>query len=217
MNKTPRSKRGRPQTLDTEKVLNVAMNAYWKGDPADVSVNAICGMAEASKPAIYRAFGNEDGLMLAALNHYADGVLFDIFQILTPERSLKETLNALIHFSSQDPKMETGCLFYKMRAGKHRLGPQTLQRINEIDAVAVDTSRPISKNVAHQGNGKAKCLPVRWRDTWWNRLVLRLPSVRPVKTTLKRNNLCRLPFRSSSNSGFSHYVNGPPMLWSVPT
>ena len=139
MNKTPRSKRGRPQTLDMEKVLNVAMNAYWKGDPADVSVNAICGMAEASKPAIYRAFGNEDGLMLAALNHYADGVLFDIFQILTPERSLKETLNALIHFSSQDPKMETGCLFYKMRAGKHRLGPQTLQRINEIDAVAVDT------------------------------------------------------------------------------
>lgn len=139
MEKPPRPKRGRPQTLDTVKVLNVAMEAYWKGDPADVSVNAICGMADASKPAIYRAFGSEDGLMLAALNQYADEVLFDIFQVLTPETSLMDTLNALIQFSSQDPKMETGCLFYKMRAGKHRLGPQTLQRINEIDNLAVET------------------------------------------------------------------------------
>ncbi|MFK7838485.1 MAG: TetR/AcrR family transcriptional regulator, partial [Sulfitobacter sp.] len=139
MSETPKPKRGRPQTLDTEKVLNVAMEAYWKGDPADVSVNAICGMADASKPAIYRAFGSEDGLMLAALNRYADEVLFDIFQVFTPETSLKDTLNALIQFSSQDPKVETGCLFYKMRAGKHRLGPQTLQRINEVDTLAVET------------------------------------------------------------------------------
>lgn len=139
MSETPKSKRGRPQTLDAAKVLNVAMNAYWTGDPADVSVNSICEMADASKPAIYRAFGSEDGLMLAALNRYADEVLFDIFQILKHGKPLKETLGALIQFSSQDPKMETGCLFYKMRAGKHRLGPQTLQRINEIDAIAVDT------------------------------------------------------------------------------
>ncbi len=139
MRKTPKPKRGRPQTLDAEKVLNVAMDAYWKGDPADVSINAICGMADASKPAIYRAFGNEDGLTLAVLNHYADEVLFDIFKVLTDEMPLRDTLDALIQFSSQDPKMETGCLFYKMRAGKHRLGPQTLQRVNEIDTLAVDT------------------------------------------------------------------------------
>lgn len=138
MSETPKPKRGRPQMLDAENVLTVAMNAYWKRDPTDVSVNAICGMAGASKPAIYRAFGNEDGLMLAVLNHYADTVLFDIFQVLTHEAPLKETLDALIQFSSQDPKMETGCVFYKMRAGKHRLGPQTLQRVNEIDAIAVD-------------------------------------------------------------------------------
>ncbi|MFZ9134237.1 MAG: hypothetical protein ACO21B_13675, partial [Gemmobacter sp.] len=33
-----------------------------------------------------------------------------------------------------DPRMETGCLFYKMRAGRHRLGPQTRSRVEEIDA-----------------------------------------------------------------------------------
>lgn len=139
MSEPAKPKRGRPQTLDTENVLDVAMDAYWKSDPADVSVNAVCEMAGASKPAIYRAFGSEDGLTLAVLNHYTDQLLFDIFQVLKPEVPLKDTLDTLIQFSSQDPKMETGCLFHKMRAGKHRLGPKTLQRINEIDTLVVDT------------------------------------------------------------------------------
>jgi len=156
MTESPKPRRGRPQTLDADKVLDVAMHAYWKSDPADVSINAICGMAGASKPAIYRQFGNEDGLMLAALNRYAEEVLSGIFELLKRETSLKDTLNRLILFSSQDPKMETGCVFYKMRAGKHRLGPQTLQRINEIDAVAVDTFTQYLEQCRASGKWESK-------------------------------------------------------------
>ena len=32
--------------------------------------------------------------------------------------------------------MESGCLFYKMRSGKHRLGPKTRARVEELDAGA---------------------------------------------------------------------------------
>ena len=49
---------------------------------------------------------------------------------------LQDTLATLIDFASDDPRMETGCLFYKMRSGKHRLGPQTRARVEEIDATA---------------------------------------------------------------------------------
>ncbi|MGX9356931.1 TetR/AcrR family transcriptional regulator [Roseobacteraceae bacterium S113] len=139
MSQTPKPKRGRPKTLNAEKVLTEAMNAYWTRDPADVSINTICGLAAASKPAIYREFGNEDGLMLATLNHYVDEVLSDIFQLLTHDVPLRETLNKLTEFASTDPKMATGCVFYKMRAGKHRLGPRTLGRINEVEADAVES------------------------------------------------------------------------------
>lgn len=152
----PKRMRGRPQKLDSEAVLNVAMNAYWKNDPADVSINAICKMANTSKPAIYREFGNVDGLMLAALNLYVDEVLSSVFQILADEKSFKDTMNALIHFSSHDPKTETGCVFYKMRAGKHRLGPQTLQRINEIDAVAVDTFKAYLEECRSSGEWESE-------------------------------------------------------------
>lgn len=112
------------------------MASYWRDDPADVSVNAICRLAGVSKPSLYREFGSEDGLTLAVLDRYAAEVLVDVFAILTSGRGLRSTLDALIDFASADPRMETGCLFYKMRNGKHRLGPETRARVDELDAGA---------------------------------------------------------------------------------
>lgn len=134
--KEARSARGRPKTMDADKVLDVAMTAYWQSDPADVSVNAICQMAGISKPSLYREFGSEDGLTRAVLDSYAERVLSAIFAILHGGMGLPDTLAALINFASADPRMETGCLFYKMRVGKHRLGPETRARVEEIDAAA---------------------------------------------------------------------------------
>ena len=132
----PKPARGRPRTMDADKVRDVAMTAYWRSDPADVSVNAICQMAGISKPSLYRAFGSEDGLTRAVLDSYAERVLSAVFAILQGGKGLQATLAALIDFAVADPRMETGCLFYKMRAGKHRLGPDTRARVEEIDAAA---------------------------------------------------------------------------------
>lgn len=137
MDEEPRSRRGRPKTLDADKTLNVAMEAYWRSDPADVSINRICELAGVSKPALYREFGGEDGLMRAVLDLYAGQVLSEIFGLLDPDRPLSGMLAGLIRFAAEDPKMQTGCVFYKMRAGKHRLGPQTRARVDELDAGAV--------------------------------------------------------------------------------
>jgi AcrR family transcriptional regulator len=137
MNETdPKPVRGRPRTIEAEKVLDIAMNAYWGTDPADVSVNAICQAADVSKPSLYREFGSEDGLMRATLNRYAERVLADVFEILRNGNGLRVTLDALIDFATADPRMETGCLFNKMRAGKHRLGPETRARVEEIAVAA---------------------------------------------------------------------------------
>lgn len=132
----PAPARGRPRKMNNDDVLDIAMTAYWQGDPADVSVNAICQLAGISKPSLYREFGSEDGLTCAVLDRYAERVLSDMFVVLHSGKGLRESLDALIDFASDDPRMETGCLFYKMRAGKHRLGPQTRARVDEIDAAA---------------------------------------------------------------------------------
>lgn len=112
------------------------MRAYWDTDPADVSINAICKMAGISKPSLYRDFDNEDGFKRAVLDRYAERVLSNVFALLGAGEGLWQTLDTMIDFASDDPMMETGCLFYKMRGGKHRLGPKTLARVEEIDAAA---------------------------------------------------------------------------------
>jgi AcrR family transcriptional regulator len=112
------------------------MQAYWRDDPAAVSVNAICELAGVSKPSLYRAFGSEDGLARATLDAYAEQVLADVLAIVQAGSGLQATLDALIDFACDDPRMETGCLFHKMRNGKHRLGPLTRARVEELDAGA---------------------------------------------------------------------------------
>ncbi len=132
----PRRPRGRPRTSDPDHLLAVAMEAWWHADPADVSVNTICRLAGVSKPSLYREFGSEDGLARAALDRYAEVVLADVLAILGSGRGLRPTLDALVDFACDDPRMATGCLFYKMRNGRHRLGPETRARVDQLDAGA---------------------------------------------------------------------------------
>lgn len=135
--KKTRPVRGRPSTLDPAQVTEIAMAAYWETDPAEISLNEVCKRAGVSKPSLYRAFGGEDGLMRAALDLYAERVLADVFGLLRPDAPLSQALEALADFATDAPRMERGCLFYKMRGGKHRLGPQTRARVEEIDAAAL--------------------------------------------------------------------------------
>lgn len=138
--------------MNADNVRDVAMDAYWRTDPADVSINAICQMAGIAKPSLYRAFGSEDGLTRAVLDSYAERVLSVVFAILQNGEGLRDTLDALIDFASADPRMETGCLFYKMRAGKHRLGPETRKRVEEIDAMAQAAYAAFLKGARDAGN-----------------------------------------------------------------
>jgi len=112
------------------------MTAYWHDDPMDVSLNSICRLAGVSKPSLYREFGSEDGLARAALDRYAEQVLSDVLAILNRPDGLRSTLDKLVDFACADPRMETGCLFQKMRSGKHRLGAETRARVDELDAAA---------------------------------------------------------------------------------
>jgi AcrR family transcriptional regulator len=106
-------------------VLEAAMNAYWQHDRAAVSINAVCELADVSKPSLYREFGSEDGLTAAVLQRYAQTVLVPVKAVLSSPQTYDTKLDALVNFASEDPQMEAGCLFVKMRDTRSRFGPQT--------------------------------------------------------------------------------------------
>ena len=120
-----------------EAVLQVATEAYWHEGPG-VSLNAICQRAGVAKPSLYREFGSEDGLTLAALDHYAGLVQSQVKGLLSSKLSFAAKLEALIVFMSEDPRYEHGCLFVKMRGAQLDLGPKTRAKVAEIEAATVE-------------------------------------------------------------------------------
>lgn len=110
------------------------MNAYWQDDCAAVSVNNICTLAGVSKPSLYREFGSEDGLTAAVLARYSQAVLKPLETLLSSPTGYTTKLDNLISFASENPSMETGCLFVKMRASRSRFGAQTQASIAAIEA-----------------------------------------------------------------------------------
>ncbi|EOD78606.1 AcrR protein [Grimontia indica] len=125
--------RGRPKTINRERILDVAMKAYWQEGTRGVSINEICKLAEVSKPGLYREFGNEDGLMEAALAAYIEQTFSPLIATLESQTSLSGVLAELVEFVCNERKeLPDGCLMVKMRDTQTKLGDKTQNALAEI-------------------------------------------------------------------------------------
>lgn len=125
--------------MDGDLVQHQAMLAYWYDDPCAVSLNSICAKAGAPKPSVYREFGSEDGLQRAVLDRYAQTVLADVLTIFETGGGSAQILQAVIDFACDGTRFDRGCLFFKMRAAKPRLGPLTGAMLEHIQSNALLT------------------------------------------------------------------------------
>ena len=69
---------GRPQALDRDAVLKIALMSYWADGPTRVSIGHTCQEANVSKPSVYREFGCDDGLKDTVLDLYREMVLVPV-------------------------------------------------------------------------------------------------------------------------------------------
>ena len=133
--------RGRPKTLDRAHVLQTALMQYWDIGPTDVSIGEICKLTGASKPGVYREFGSDDGLKLAALETYRSLALLPMFDILKQDHCFADAKTALIAFITQDREtlgVPPGCLFVAMRAHRGSLGAATAERVDQLRGEVLD-------------------------------------------------------------------------------
>ena len=128
-------KKGRPKTIDLEKLKNIAMSNYWSNGPTNVSLNEICYKAKISKPGFYREFGGEDGLMKSALLLYKNSLIQQILDILNLEKTFDETLDLLVAYiidNKDKEQKENGCLLAKFRQSRKKFGKKTQEQIDII-------------------------------------------------------------------------------------
>ena len=128
-------KKGRPKTIDLERIKNVAMINYWSDGPTNVSLNEICFKAKISKPGLYREFGGEDGLMKSVLLLYKNTLIQQILDLLKLEKTFDETLDLLIAFvigNKDEEHIKKGCLLAKFRQSREKFGKKTQEQIDII-------------------------------------------------------------------------------------
>lgn len=127
--------RGRPKTLDRAHALDAAIQSYWAEGVDGVSLNEICRRASVSKPALYREFKSEDGLMKAALVRYSDRALAPMHQALSADIPFTDALDELIAFATADHTKvgnPVGCMFVDMCGGRAKIGEATRDQLDNL-------------------------------------------------------------------------------------
>jgi AcrR family transcriptional regulator len=125
--------RGRPKTLDRDQVLQEALMEYWSKGTKNVSISDICLATGASKPGVYREFGNDDGLKASALETYYILAVQPLIDIFEKDQSMCEAIDASVDYMTQDRTelgIPQGCLLVNMRAQSQQLGPLTRETLN---------------------------------------------------------------------------------------
>lgn len=136
--KTGKKARGRPRSVDRDRVLDEAMRLYWSEGPFHFSLNEVCRRLEIAKPGLYRDFGGEDGLLAACLDRYWEAYMMRLHTYLSESQApFLEQLERLTDAIAGDvPGMatEAGCLSVKMRSDRKRLGPKARERVERLEA-----------------------------------------------------------------------------------
>ena len=107
---------GRPVSFDRTSTIEAATNLYWQSGVAATSFNEVSRALGVSKPTLYRYFGDEDGLVSAAIEHYvSQRTLYA--DLLGATGNIRTDLNAWfdkqiddLYGNHEDAAMPTGCL-----------------------------------------------------------------------------------------------------------
>lgn len=124
--------RGRPKTIDRERAIEAAMANYWREGLYALSLNELCRRTGVSKPALYREFGSEDGLMEAALSRYRQLVVCPLLELLASDAPFPATLDRLVTVLTEERGLPAGCLFTEMRVARRRPGAGTWALVQSI-------------------------------------------------------------------------------------
>ena len=128
---------GRPVSFDRDSTIEAATNLYWQSGVANTSFNEVARVLGVSKPTLYRYFGDEDGLLSAAVAHYVNQRTLHA-ELLHATGDLHTDLNAWfdkqiddIYQRHEDGTMPTGCLLMEcVQLGK-ALGDKTTTTVHK--------------------------------------------------------------------------------------
>ena len=105
--------RGRPREFDPDEVLDRALPLFWRDGFEGASVSALAEAMGVSKPSLYAAFGDKEGLYLRALERYAQQQRDRHAAVLSRHADARSAVEALLLSvvdEITDPSRPGGCM-----------------------------------------------------------------------------------------------------------
>lgn len=159
------------------------MNNYWAEGLHAVSLNELCRRAGLSKPALYREFGNEDGLMDAALGLYRELIVVPLLAALAAGPPLAQLLERVTVGMTSPQGVPAGCLFTNIRLDHRRLGPNTLARVRAIETERIAAFEDAYRRALGSGQANPSLSPsfaARYLDTQLSTILIQMGAGAPA-------------------------------------
>ena len=103
----------RPRTFDPDKVLDIALDVFWRKGFHGTSLDDITDESGLGKPSLYAAFGDKASLYLKVLDRYHSWLIKEAQRILSHGPLAREAVEAwLVSFvpRASGTKGKRGCL-----------------------------------------------------------------------------------------------------------
>ncbi|QDT16350.1 TetR/AcrR family transcriptional regulator [Alienimonas californiensis] len=110
----------RPRTFDADAALDAALRVFWSRGYRGASLEELTGVSGGSRPSLYAAFGDKEGLFLAALERYEAQFVAPALAALEDEPDGRAAVRAFLVASAErftDPDRPPGCLIAAHAAG----------------------------------------------------------------------------------------------------
>ncbi len=83
----------RPRTFDPDDVLDIARDIFWRKGFRGTSLEDITAESGLTKPSLYAAFGDKNGLFLKVLDRYHDRLIVRAEKALAQGPSAREAIS----------------------------------------------------------------------------------------------------------------------------
>jgi TetR/AcrR family transcriptional repressor of nem operon len=95
-----KSERGRPREFNPETAIAAATKVFWDHGYHPTSIDDLCRATGVLRGSLYSAFGDKRGMLMAALDHYAEKNLARLAQSLRSAELSREGLReALLYYT----------------------------------------------------------------------------------------------------------------------
>ena len=95
-----KGERGRPREFDPETAIAAAAKVFWDHGYHPTSIDDLCKATGVLRGSLYSAFGDKRGILIAALDHYAEQNLARLAESLRSAELSREGLrSALLYYT----------------------------------------------------------------------------------------------------------------------